>query len=151
MMVRDYRPEDREAILGLATRLTIGVAPWRDADGVASAVREWVTGSIDGAAQGRGAVFVAADDETVVGFVSVTDRRHFAGAVDAYIGELVTADGAEGRGVARALLAHAELWARGQGYQRITLETGARNARALRLYEHLGWDPEEVRLSKPLS
>jgi hypothetical protein len=38
----------------------------------------------------------------------------------------------------------AEQWARERGHERITLETGERNDRA-------GWEPEEVRLSKPLS
>lgn len=151
MLVRDYRPEDRDALLELAGRLTIGVAPWRDADAVALAVHGWVVGSIDATDQGRGFVFVAVVDDEVVGFVSVGERRHWAGALDAYVGELVTAGSAEGRGVGRALLARAEHWARERGYQRITLETGARNARALRLYEHLGWEQEDVRLSKPLT
>jgi GNAT superfamily N-acetyltransferase len=128
-VVREYQPEDREAVVALAGRLTIGVAPWRDADAVASAVREWVVGSIDNAVKGRGSVFVAVDGDQVVGFVSCGERRHFAGAVDAYIGELVTAADAEGRGVGRALLARAEQWACECGYARITLETGARNAR----------------------
>jgi ribosomal protein S18 acetylase RimI-like enzyme len=150
-VVRDYQPEDRDALLKLAARLTIGVAPWREPGAVASAVREWVVGSIDSAVKGRGSVFVAVDGDEVVGFVSCSERRHFAGAADAYIGELVTAAGAEGRGVGRAMLDRAEQWARERGYERITLETGARNTRALRLYEHLGWEPEDVRLSKSLT
>jgi GNAT superfamily N-acetyltransferase len=146
MLVRDYRPDDRDAVLSLATRLTIGVATWRDPAAVAAAVRGWVMNSITDAA-----VFVAHDDHTVVGFVTVAERRHFTGAIDAYVGELVTAEEAEGRGVGRALLTRAEDWAREQGYVRISLETGAGNRRALRFYEHLGWQPEDVRLSKPLT
>jgi GNAT superfamily N-acetyltransferase len=149
MRVRGYRTADRNAVLALSGRLTAGVAPWRDAAAVAAAVHGWVTGSVDAAEQGRGALFVAEEDGTVLGFVSVTERRHFAGAVDAYVGELVTAEAAEGRGVARALLGRAGEWARDHGYARITLETGAANDRALRLYEHLGWVAEDVRLSKP--
>jgi GNAT superfamily N-acetyltransferase len=151
MLVREYDTDDRDALLTLATRLTIGVAPWRDPDAVAKTVRDWVAGSIDSAVQGRGAMFVATQDGTVVGFVSVGERRHFAGAVDAYVGELVTAEGVEGQGIGRALLDRAEAWARERGYPRITLETGARNARARRLYEHLGWELEDVRFSKALS
>jgi GNAT superfamily N-acetyltransferase len=152
MLVRPYQPDDRETVLALADRLTVGVAPWRDADAVVAAVRDWVAGSVRVAGEGRGALLVAADDDgKVLGFVSVAERRHFAGDLDAYVGELVTAAGAEGRGVGRELLERAEAWARERGYRRITLETGARNARALRLYEHLGWESEDVRLSKPLT
>jgi GNAT superfamily N-acetyltransferase len=151
VVVRDYQPEDRDALLELASRLTTGVAPWRDAVAVASAVHDWVAGSIDRAAQGHGGVFVAVVDDQLAGFVSVAERPHFTGTVDAYVGELVAASGAEGRGIGRELLTRAEQWARDRGYQRMTLETGARNARALRLYDHLGWDLEDVRLSKPLT
>ncbi len=151
MDIRECQREDRVTLLGLAVRLTIGVAPWREPGAVAAAVRGWVEGSIDGAADGHGAVFVAIDEGEIVGFVSVGERHHFAGALDAYIGELVTAENAEGRGVARALLDRAEQWARDRSYERITLDTGAGNERALAVYDHLGWQREDVRLSKPLS
>ena len=63
-------------MLSLATRLTIGVAPWRDPAAVAAAVRGWVMSSIIDAA-----VFVAHDDHTVLGFVTVAERRHFTGVL----------------------------------------------------------------------
>ncbi|GAA3160265.1 hypothetical protein [Nonomuraea roseoviolacea] len=47
VVIRPYRDEDRDAIVALAPRLTEGVAAWRDADAVAAAVRDWVTGSLD--------------------------------------------------------------------------------------------------------
>jgi GNAT superfamily N-acetyltransferase len=150
-VVRGYEPGDRDALLALAGRLVIGVAPWRDAQAVSDAVRQWVADSIATANDGRGALFVATDQAgQVKGFVSVSERRHFAGAVDAYVGELVTAEDAEGQGVGRTLLGRAEEWAREHDYPRITLETGARNLRALWFYEHLGWEPEDIRLSKAL-
>jgi hypothetical protein len=40
MVVRGYEPGDRDALLALAGRLVIGVAPWRDAQAVSDAVRE---------------------------------------------------------------------------------------------------------------
>lgn len=150
-MLRDYRPDDQGAVLKLADRLTVGMPPWREAAAVTSAVRGWVANSIDGATQGRGCVMVAVVDDEVVGFVSVGERLHFADAVDAYIGELVVADTFEGRGIGSALLVRAERWARERGYRRITLETGARNTRAMRLYEQLDWELEDVRMSKALS
>jgi hypothetical protein len=38
MRIRRYEPRDREAALGLAPRLTIGVAAWRDPAAVLDAV-----------------------------------------------------------------------------------------------------------------
>ncbi|WP_203872455.1 GNAT family N-acetyltransferase, partial [Planomonospora parontospora] len=146
-----YQEEDRDAIVTLAPRLTEGVAPWRDADAVAAAVRGWVTGSLD---QGNGdshGVFVAVHEGHVTGFATVTTRRHFTGHMDAYIGELVVSAQVERMGIGRALVDAAESWARDRGLQRITLETGAANTRARNFHQALGYAEEEVRLSKPVS
>jgi ribosomal protein S18 acetylase RimI-like enzyme len=149
--IRPYRDADHDAVVALAPRLTEGVAPWRDASAVADAVRSWVTGSLErGNGPGHG-VIVATSGDDVVGFITVSTRRHFTGQTDAYIGELVVSAEAEGAGVGRALVAAAETWARGHGLHRITLETGAANARARGFYRALGYEEEEVRLSKPIS
>ena len=42
----------------------------------------------------------------------------------------------------------AELWASARGLQRIRLSTGAANAAALHLYDALGYQREDVTLSK---
>ena len=67
--------------------------------------------------------------------VSLAEREHFTGDLDAYIGELVTDSAAKGSGAGQALMAAAEKWAASRGLSRITLETGARNHRARRFYE----------------
>ncbi len=69
---------------------------------------------------------------------------------DAYVGELLVARSAEGRGVGRALMARAEQWGREQGHAYLTVETGAANARARAFYTGLGYLDEDVRLTKPL-
>lgn len=51
-----------------------------------------------------------------------------------------------GSGLVRA----AQRWATGQGHTRITLETGAANDVARRLYARLGYREEEVRLTREL-
>jgi GNAT superfamily N-acetyltransferase len=148
--VRPYRPDDREAVLRLADRLAIGVAPWRDAGAILTAVRGWVRGAIEATA-GPGAVLVAEDARgVVVGFVSVEPGRHWSGQEQAYVGELIVAEAAEGRGVGRALMEAAEEWARGRGYGMLVLETGAANARARAFYARLGYAEEDVRLTKIL-
>jgi ribosomal protein S18 acetylase RimI-like enzyme len=148
--IRPVRAGDHAAVSALSPRLTTGVAPWRDPAKVAQAARGWVESSLGAAGQGGHAVLVAELDGKVVGMVSLAVRTHFTGETDAYIGELITDRAAEGRGAGRALLAAAEQWAAEHGFARVTLETGTRNDRALRLYERAGYLTEEVRLTKTL-
>lgn len=152
MIVRMYRPEDRRAVVDLAPRLTVGVAPWRDRESVGSSIHGWVVGSVDGHDAERSAVFVAEDDDgSVIGFVSVGSRAHWSGDIDAYVGELVVAERLERRGVGNALMDAAEGWGRERGLRRLTLETGAANTAAREFYRSRGYQDEDVRLSVGLS
>jgi len=148
--VRPFISTDRNAVLDLAPRLTVGIAPWRDPDAFLAAVRGWITGSISGIGPER-AVFVAENDRgDCVGFVSIGRNVHFTGEEQAYIGELAVAADAEGLGVGQALLARAESWARESGFHLVELDTGAANVRARGFYERLGYAEESVKLVKEL-
>jgi ribosomal protein S18 acetylase RimI-like enzyme len=149
--IRPVRDEDHPALLALSQRLTIGVAPWRDPAKVAAAARGWITTSLDLAGTDGHAMLVAVLDGRVAGLVSLAEREHFTGEMDAYIGELVTSGEAEGRGAGRALMAAAVAWAASRGLARITLDTGAPNHRARRFYDKAGFEEEEIRLSLPVS
>ena len=149
--IRPARPQDYPALAGLSPRLAIGVAPWRDPAKVATAAREWIESSLASAGEQGHAVLVALLDGQVAGMVSLAEREHFTGEVDAYVGELVVDRAMEGRGVGRALMAAAEQWAAVQGLPRVTLETGARNHRARHFYEDAGYQEEEVRLTKAVA
>ncbi len=120
-----------------------------------AAVRAWVCDAVEhcGTRDGRcdRALFVAADDATVVGFVSVSEDVHWSGDTDAYIGELVVAPDREKQGIGSELVAAAEVWAASRGLARIRLATGAANIGALSLYAELGYRHEDVTLSKPVS
>jgi GNAT superfamily N-acetyltransferase len=146
--IRPVREEDHLALLELSPRLTIGAAPWRDPAGFAAAARGWIESSLASAHEDGRAVLVALLDGRVAGLVSLAERRHFTGEMDAYVGELVTDEALEGRGAGRALMAAAERWAAQWGLARITLDTGARNRRARRFYEWTGFEEEEIRFSK---
>jgi GNAT superfamily N-acetyltransferase len=146
--VRPVREDDHHALLELSPRLTIGAAPWRDPGGFAAAARGWIESSLASAREDGHAVLVALLDGRVAGLVSLVERRHFSGEVDAYVGELVTDEALEGRGAGRALMAAAEQWAAGRGLSRIALDTGAQNHRARRFYERFGFEEEEIRFSK---
>lgn len=150
MELRRYAEQDRAATMALAPRLQDGVAPWRDADAVLHAVTGWVRGSLDAAADADRAVFVAEDEDGILGAVTVGEREHFTGEVDAYVGELVVHPRPLRSGVGRALMSAAEDWARQRGRRRLALDTGAANLTARSFYAALGYDDEDVRLSKGL-
>jgi ribosomal protein S18 acetylase RimI-like enzyme len=149
--IRPASPEDYPALLDLSPRLAIGVAPWRDPAKVAAAVREWIESSLASVGEQGHAVLVALIDGQVAGMVSLAEREHFTGELDAYVGELVVDRAVEGRGAGRALMAAAEQWAAARGLPRITLETGARNHRARHFYEDAGYQEEEIRLTKAVA
>ena len=146
--VRPFQSSDYDAVLALAPRLAEGVAPWRDSTAVLNAVHGWVTGSVAAAGQPGHAVYVAISDGRLAGFVTVGERTHFTGQVDAYVGELVVTPGQERQGIASQLVAAAESWAARNGFSHLTLDTGAANQPARGLYAALGYQEEDVRLTK---
>ena len=149
--IRRYGTGDRDGVMALAPRLTEWVSSWRDPAAVLAAVRGWVSGSADQAADADRAFFVADAAGQVVGLVSVCEQAHFSGQVDAYVGELVVAPSWEGRGVGSQLMRAAESWAADRGLSFICLDTGADNGPARGLYSSLGFVLEAVRLTKPVT
>jgi ribosomal protein S18 acetylase RimI-like enzyme len=150
VQVRPYDAADRDQVLALAPRLTEGTAPWRDPAAKMAAAKNWVRSSADTAAEPGRAFFVATIGQQVVGLVTLGERRHYTGQVDAYVGELVTAAGMERRGIARQLMTAAEQWAADRELAFLTLETGAANQGARAFYAAIGYAEEDVRLTKQL-
>ncbi|HEY5360995.1 MAG TPA: GNAT family N-acetyltransferase [Streptosporangiaceae bacterium] len=148
--VRPYQPQDRDQVMAIAPRLTEWVAPWRDPATVLPAVQGWVRESLDALIHPAHGAYVAEDGDGIAGIVTVSERAHFTGQVDAYVGELAVRAGAERRGIASQLMAAAEKWAAGRDLPYITLETGAANQPARKLYAALGYQEEDVRLTKPV-
>jgi ribosomal protein S18 acetylase RimI-like enzyme len=148
--VRSYQPADHAQVIALAPRLAEWVAPWRDPAAVLTAVHDWIQDSIDALSQPGHAVYLAIDGQAIVGVVTVSERTHFTGQVDAYIGELAVRTGMERRGIATQLVKAAETWAARRGLPFLTLETGAANQPARGLYHALGYQEEDIRLTKPI-
>ncbi|OLT16771.1 hypothetical protein BJF80_05510 [Serinicoccus sp. CUA-874] len=148
--IRPYAPDDRDAVLSLAARLTTGTAPWRDPVAVRRTVTAWVAEALDVVDPETGPVWVALDGDAVVGVVHAGTRVHWSGEVDAYVGELVVAPTHERTGTGRRLMSRAEGWARERGHTRLTLETGATNTAARSFYAALGYVTEEVVLTRDL-
>jgi GNAT superfamily N-acetyltransferase len=148
--IRPYSSSDRAFVLSLAPRLAIGRQPWRDLGLWLATVENWLIESIRHHYQ-KTMVLIAEDEQgEPCGFATVSHSTHFTGQRQAYIGELATSEAVEGRGVGTALVQACEQWAREKGYAILTLTTGAANARALRFYRHLGFQDEDVTLTKLL-
>lgn len=103
----------------------------------------------------NGAAFLACVEDGAVGFVTLrlVDEDHclLQPGRHALIGTLCVATAMRGRGIGRALMAHAEEWAATHGAGDIRLEVWEFNTAARRLYEELGYSIQALTMNKPLS
>ena len=150
--VRPAAPRDREWILRLAPRLhDFGPPPFRPRDVMDRAVVASIGAALAGAAPGAEVLVAEGQDGAPLGFVHLHGARDFfTGEEHGHVSDIVVAPEAEGRGVARALMAAAEDWARGRGYRLLSLHVFEENTRARALYERLGYRADIRRLIKPL-
>jgi len=107
-------------------------------------------------AQTEGAIFVAEDSATVIGFVAVfahVDSESLIEAMTdhAYISDLVVLPAYRRRGVGRALLQAAETYARNHGATVLKVDVLVANTDAYNLYREFGFHDHEMRLTKALS
>lgn len=150
--IRAATAEDLPFVLGLVPRLTeFGAPPGRpaaaiEADSAASLAQALeeptddgaVLVAEDGGGEGLGVVHVEVEADPITG-----EER-------AFVGDLIVTREAEGKGVARALMAAAEAWARSRGLGSLTLYVFAGNLRAREFYARLGFLEDGVRLVLPL-
>jgi ribosomal protein S18 acetylase RimI-like enzyme len=146
--IRSYRPGDRDRAVLLAPRLTQGTASWRDPADTLRAVEAAVRSAIDASRAPGHTAFVAMAGDDIVGLVTISERIGFAGEREGYVGWLVVRAGMERRGIGSMLMAAAENWAVGRGLSCVTLETGVANHGARSLYRALGYEEEDIRLTK---
>jgi len=149
--VRTATATDREAILALVPRVSAASTPaHRSADETRAADLRAV-GETLAAESPDAAVLVAEDDTGLAGFVHLqTAIDYYSNRPIGHVADLAVAPAAEGKGIARALMAAAEDWARARGYAWIDLNVGPGNERARTLYERLGYAVEWTRYVKRL-
>lgn len=151
--IRPVRVEDRDFLVGLARRFVeFGLPPWRDAAQVTRALEAQMERLSRAVPEGHSFLLAESAEGAPLGFIYLevlTD--FFTGQPHGHVSDIAVADGADGRGVGRALMAAGEAWARERGYDRLTLTVFARNARARAFYAHLGFGEETLRLVKPLA
>jgi GNAT superfamily N-acetyltransferase len=148
--IRAATEADGPAIRSFAERLAEFRLPaWRTATEIADAD---AAAMIEAVRAGRSdnEVWIAERERTPVGCLHVLATTDFFGRRHAHVSVLATTQAAEGTGVARALMAYAEEWARQRGFTLLTLNVFAANARARRLYDRCGFEQEAIKYAKPL-
>ena len=146
--IRPATMDDVAVLATLAGRLAeFDLPTWRTAQEIAEADgRAMITAVHAGEAGNQ--VFIAERGGAAVGCLHVLADTDFFGRRHAHISVVATTEAAEGSGVGRALLRHAEEWARGHGLDLMTLNVFAGNARARRVYERAGFVPEILHYAK---
>jgi ribosomal protein S18 acetylase RimI-like enzyme len=150
--IRPATARDREFVLSLAPRLADFEQPaWRTTAEIAQADRRALAQAFDSSHPDR-ALFVGELHGQRAGCLLMwTLEDYFSGQRHAHISVIAVTREAEGKGLGRALLQHAERWARERGHARITLSVFETNRRAQQLYERAGFEIEMRRYVKPLS
>jgi GNAT superfamily N-acetyltransferase len=148
--IRLGTPADGAFLEAVATRLTIGIPPWRDPAAILPTVRQWLRDDLARMGADSTVLIAEAPDGTPVGVAAISRSKHYSGTPQADLGELAVVAETEGQGAGSALLAAAEAWARQQGLAFVELATGAANSRARAFYARHGYGEEDVRLTKVL-
>ena len=151
--IRPATPDDCAVILALVPRLVaFGPPPWRDPAAMIATDQRVLDALLRNPPAGT--VFFVAQDDTgqVLGFIHLQPGHdYYQAAPHGHISDVIIAPHAEGRGVARALIAQGEAWAQAQGYGWLTLNVFSQNQRARDLYAKLGYGADIVKYVKPLS
>lgn len=155
--IRPAVPEDEAFLIALTPRLAAFSLPaWRTAGEIARSDHEILRDALHGRREGA-AILVAelahgsGTGDPRAGYVFATTKHdYFTREPHAHVEVLVVDSAAERRGVARALMAAIEAWARGCGMGAVTLNVFDRNLAAQALYARLGYEREIVHYRKAL-
>lgn len=151
MIIRPATAADLPFIHALAPRLAAAAdLAWRSAGEVMHFQRAFMHETLEMPRAGA-VTFIACEDEERLGFVHAEPQLDiFTDRNAAYVPLLAVTEAAEGRGVAAALMARVEEWAKQQGYGHIALDVFASNGRGRAFYARHGYGEETIRLVKDI-
>ena len=144
--------DDDDFVLALVPRfMDFTLPPWRRRHECIDGIRRDLLRHLEDQ-PANSYLFVAEDSNGErVGFIHLQRTEDFfSGRSNCHISDLAVAQQHESRGVGRALLAHAEAWAREHQCQMVTLAVFPGNERARALYEANGYATDLLRLAKPV-
>lgn len=151
--VRVATPADTAFILSLAPRFAeFGLPRGRSRRAITQATRNFIDRALRAGPPTECFLVAEGAGQRAVGFVHLRlERDFFAGTAAAHVANLAVDTPHEGLGVGRALLRAAQRWARTHRCARLTLNVFPGNARARALYDRAGFEPELIRMAKPLA
>jgi ribosomal protein S18 acetylase RimI-like enzyme len=153
LLIRLAEEEDDEFILSLVPRFVEFTLPgWRRRHECIEGIRQDLLRHLEDQPP-NSYLFVAEDAEGErAGFIHLQRTADFfTGRSNCHISDLAVASSHEGNGVGKALLAHAEAWAREHQCHLVTLAVFPGNENARGLYEASGYSTDLLRLAKPVS
>ena len=148
LTLRPATAADEPMLAMLAARLSaFELPPWRAPHEIADAdSRAMIAAAASGNPDDE--VLIAERGGEVVGCLHVLAVTDFFGLRHGHVSVIATTEAAEGSGVARSLMEHAEQWTAERGLPLLTLNMFAGNARARRFYEIAGFEVEMVKYAK---
>ena len=151
VVIRSATSADRDFLASLAERLAdFERPPWRSHEEIADGDRRALFDALDNPQPGT-QLFIAELDGRRAGCLLLwTLEDYFCQQWHAHVSVIAVTREAEGAGVGRALMAHAEEWARARHHTSITLSVFEGNRRAQALYERVGYATEMRRMIKLL-
>ena len=152
IILRPAEAADRAFIMKMSPVLA-GVAklPWLD-KGTVQAFQDRYIETVLADQSGGATTLIAEKGGDALGFI------HFCRSEDeisreacGYVHLLAVTPEAQGLGIGRKLVAEAEAWSKAQGLRLLKLDVFANNANGRGFYEELGFSPETIVMTKPLS
>jgi GNAT superfamily N-acetyltransferase len=146
IVIRSATPADREFVLGTTPRLaSFGPPPWRQAGEIVAGETRTLETFFASPPQGSALLIAEGAGGQPLGYMYLqSGQDYFTGERHGHVGIIAVALTGEGKGIGHALMLAAERWARSNGYRRLTLNVFEGNARARRVYEHLGYEVETM-------
>ena len=140
--IRTARPYDAAALLDLKRQLDEETSFMMYEPGERESSVQDLARELAGIARTPNSVVLLAEiDDQLAGYVELTGGSFRRSRATAYVVIGVRAHAA-GRGIGTGLLRHAKDWAAAHGLHRLELTVMARNTRAIRLYERMGFAVE---------
>jgi GNAT superfamily N-acetyltransferase len=150
--IREAIGSDSGFLYSLAPRLSgVPRPPWHDLPAMEAFQARFMDDTLGTPADGAVTYLAVSTAGVPLGYVhALPGEDGVTGEACGYVAIIAVTEMAEGTGVAAALMAQAENWARQRGYRFLSLDAFAGNSRALAFYRRAGFQPETIRLVKSL-